>query len=105
MNYDIVGTLTQPYIALRALLFGAIVGLVCAILKLIFGEKKKYLLVIGDILSSTLYGLSNLLFSFYYTKGVVWAYTLLCTTISFCVVYLAIKMGAEKLNLKLKKSD
>lgn len=103
MNYDIVGTLNQPYIALSALLLGAVIGFVCAILKLVFTEKNKLFLIIGDVLCSFLFGASNMLFSFFFTQGVIWAYTIFCSALSFCIVYLGIKKGFVKLFRQFRK--
>ena len=84
---DIVNTLSQPAICFFALLWGIGAGIVCALINIARASKNKILLVVSDFSSSTVFGLSYIVFSLIYTKGVGWVYTLISLSVGFCAVY------------------
>lgn len=88
---DIVGTLNQPHLTLLFLLLGLITGASCIIVKLILKPSKKPTLVVGDFLCTVLFFFGYFSLSLYKTHGVIYAYTLLSTTLGFAISYFSIK--------------
>lgn len=80
MNYDIVGTLSQPAICGNSFLWGAIVGIITSLFRALC-VKGKISLVVADFISTIAIGSAILLFCFLYTKGVLWGYVIFC---NFC---------------------
>ena len=100
---DVVGTLSQPYLALIFLLYGIGIGVFGCVVKSIFHNKKKVTLVIGDFISTFILCLAYLLLSFFYTKGVFYAYSLLTITIGYTLSYFTLKKLIRKIKLFIQK--
>lgn len=94
---DIVNTLSQPAICFYAILWGIGAGIVCALINIARASKNKILLVVSDFCSSTVFGLSYIVFSLIYTKGVGWLYTLISLSVGFCAVYFFLCFVFDKL--------
>lgn len=102
MNVDIVGTLSQTTISLYAIIFGAIISVVCLILRLTI-KRNKIATIICDLLSSFLFGLSNILFCLYFTQGVFYFYTLLTFSLGFSLSFYTLLSIYRRVNHKLTR--
>ena len=89
---DIVGTLTQPLVALSFLLVGLIVGIIGAIVKTIFSPNKKVTLIIGDFISTVILITSYISLSFIKVRGVLYVYTMLMITLGYTLSYFISKL-------------
>lgn len=103
MNYDIVGTLSQPAICANSFLWGALAGIIISIFRALC-VKGKISLIVADFTSTIALGGSILLFCFLYTKGVVWAYVIFCNFCGFLLSqFISLKIfSALKRFIKLK---
>ena len=99
---DIVGTLTQPIIALAFLLSGSIVGVIAFIIKQLLKPNKTTTLIIGDILSTLSFTVSFVTLSFIKVKGVIFIYTLLSYSIGFIITYFLTKNLYALISTKIK---
>ncbi len=99
---DIVGTLTQPIIALAFLLCGGIVGVVSFIIKQLLKPNKTATLIIGDTLSTLAFSVCYVVLSYIKVKGVLFVYTLLAYSIGFTICYFLTKKLYVLLTNKLK---
>ncbi len=104
MNYDIVGTLNQPNIALRAIIWGAILGSLVFIIKALLKDKTKLTLVLSDFISALLFGGGNIFFCYLYTKGVIWAYIPLCSLAGVALSYFVLLKLSASLKRTIKKT-
>ena len=88
---DVVGTLSQPYLALIFLLYGIGIGVFGCVVKSIFHNKKKATLVIGDFISTFILLTIYVLFSLMYTKGVLYVYALVSLLLGYTITYFSLK--------------
>ena len=100
---DIVGTLSQPNIALCAFLGGQGIGTFFGLCKTFLPTKHKLALILSDFVLSILFGLVYLGFCFYYTKGVAWLYTLLSMVFGYCTSYFPLLAMLAKFKTLFKK--
>ena len=100
---DVVGTLNQFDIFVRAVVWGFAVGAVCAVFKLLFNTENKIVLVVSDIFCSTLFGLSCIAFSLLYSQGIVWLYEMLAQFLGTCAIYFSLRYTTEFVKKRLKR--
>ena len=99
---EIVGTTTQPAYALIFLISGLGLGVLGCIVKSIL-KKKKIALVIGDFISTFILLFGYIVLSFFYTKGVIYAYTLLSILIGYALSYFTLKKLIRKIIFLIRK--
>ena len=97
---DIVGTLTQPYLFGVALVYGIASGILGIIIKSIISPRNTVRLIIGDLVVTLAYFACFFVYSFFYTSGIMYAYTLLSSLIGYTLTYYSLKKLIQKI-LKL----
>ena len=100
---DIVGTLTQPIIALSFLLRGGIIGVVALLIKRLLSPDKKLTLVLSDILSTLCYTTAFVITSYLKVNGIIYVYTLLVYSIGFTISYFTTRKIYNLITSKIKR--